>query len=99
MDKTELEALYNWAQIKPSTNQVNLASCCVMPPELVEYAQENGIQLLTHNDPQEILTGMRRGWTLHYVVRYTNLMKLRGVIKSKGYLMRALRDVRGKRAF
>ena len=31
--------------------------------------------------------------------RYTCLVKMRGVIRSKGYLMRALRDVRGKRAF
>ncbi|XP_067944335.1 glutamate--cysteine ligase regulatory subunit-like [Watersipora subatra] len=113
MDRSELEALYDWAQVKPSTNQVNLTSCCVMPPELVEFAKEHDIQLLTHNDPQEILTKENlsqllsenltardaEGWNLQYVVRYTNLVKLRGVIRSKGYLMRALRDVRGKRSF
>jgi hypothetical protein len=39
-------------QVKPTVNQVNLASCCVMPPELVKYAGESDIQLLTHNDPK-----------------------------------------------
>ncbi|KAJ0065125.1 hypothetical protein NL108_005603, partial [Boleophthalmus pectinirostris] len=50
LDKDLLEQLYNWAQIKPSSNQVNLASCCVMPPDLTAFAKEFDIQLLTHND-------------------------------------------------
>lgn len=37
-------------QVKPSSNQVNLASCCVMPPDLTAFAKEFDIQLLTHND-------------------------------------------------
>ena len=43
--------LYSWANIKPSIVQINLASCCVVPPELAEFCKENGIQLLTHSDP------------------------------------------------
>lgn len=39
-------------QVKPSSNQFNLASCCVMPPELTAFAKEFDIQLLTHNDPK-----------------------------------------------
>lgn len=39
-------------QVKPSSNQVNLASCCVMPPDLTAFAKEFDIQLLTHNDPK-----------------------------------------------
>lgn len=39
-------------QVKPSSNQVNLASCCVMPPDLTAFAKEFDIQLLTHSDPK-----------------------------------------------
>uniref|UniRef100_A0A6I8NS45 Glutamate--cysteine ligase regulatory subunit n=1 Tax=Ornithorhynchus anatinus TaxID=9258 RepID=A0A6I8NS45_ORNAN len=56
LDKTQLEELYQWAQVKPSSNQVNLASCCVMPPDLTAFAKEFDIQLLTHNDPKELLS-------------------------------------------
>lgn len=38
------------SQIKPGINQVNLESCCVMPKDLTEYAKQNDIQLLSHND-------------------------------------------------
>ncbi|XP_077882898.1 glutamate--cysteine ligase regulatory subunit isoform X3 [Ictidomys tridecemlineatus] len=52
LDKTQLEQLYQWAQVKPNSNQVNLASCCVMPPDLTAFAKQFDIQLLTHNDPK-----------------------------------------------
>ncbi|KAI4797007.1 hypothetical protein KUCAC02_026608, partial [Chaenocephalus aceratus] len=55
LDKDLLEQLYTWAQVKPSSNQVNLASCCVMPPDLTAFAKEFDIQLLTHNDPKEMV--------------------------------------------
>ncbi|XP_049834169.1 glutamate--cysteine ligase regulatory subunit isoform X1 [Schistocerca gregaria] len=44
-------ALHNWAKIKPSIIQINLASCCVVPPALQEFTKQNDIQLLTHSDP------------------------------------------------
>jgi len=47
--------LYNWAKVKPSIVQINLSSCCVVPPELSSFCKENGVQLLTHSDPMEIL--------------------------------------------
>ncbi|XP_025783236.1 glutamate--cysteine ligase regulatory subunit [Puma concolor] len=56
LDKTQLEQLYQWAQVKPNSNQVNLASCCVMPPDLTAFAKQFDIQLLTHNDPKELLS-------------------------------------------
>ena len=37
-------------QVKPCIVQINLAICCVVPPDLQEYAKENDILLLTHND-------------------------------------------------
>lgn len=42
---------FGGVQVKPIINQVNLASCCVMPPDMIEFAKLNDIQLLTHNDP------------------------------------------------
>jgi len=43
--------LYNWASVKPAIIQINLASCCVVPPELSEFCKQHSIQLLTHSDP------------------------------------------------
>lgn len=101
LDKDLLEQLYNWAQVKPSSNQVNLASCCVMPPDLTAFAKEFDIQLLTHNDPKELISAatfqeaMQEGapglstadWRLEWVLRYSIIVKSRGIIKSKGYLV------------
>jgi len=47
--------LHKWATIKPSIVQINLSSCCVVPPELSEFCKENEVQLLTHSDPMDIL--------------------------------------------
>ncbi|XP_072294992.1 glutamate--cysteine ligase regulatory subunit [Eucyclogobius newberryi] len=103
LDKDLLEQLYNWAQVKPSSNQVNLASCCVMPPDLTAFAKEFDIQLLTHNDPKELMSAaafqqaLQEGaqvlsvadWRLEWVLRYSIIVKSRGIIKSKGYLVSA----------
>jgi glutamate--cysteine ligase regulatory subunit len=47
--------LYSWATVKPNIVQINLASCCVVPPELSEFCKQQSIQLLTHSDPLNIL--------------------------------------------
>ena len=31
LDKGQLEELYEWAEVKPKVNQVNLAHCCTIP--------------------------------------------------------------------
>lgn len=106
LDKTLLEQLYNWAQVKPSSNQVNLASCCVMPPDLTAFAKEFDIQLLTHNDLKELISATAfqdavqestqdqqvAHWSLEWVLRYSLIVKSRGIIKSKGYLVHAKRN-------
>ncbi|KAM7012109.1 glutamate--cysteine ligase regulatory subunit [Tautogolabrus adspersus] len=106
LDKDLLEQLYNWAQVKPSSDQVNLASCCVMPPDLTAFAKEFDIQLLTHNDPKELMSaatfqeavkgGLQdlqdqdvNDWRLEWVLRYSIIVKSRGIIKAKGYLVSA----------
>ena len=93
---------------KPSLNQVNLTSCCKMPEDLVEFAKINNIQLTTHVDPREILTaeGLQatirqfshdydaHGWLTVWVARYTLIYKGRGVVKSKGYVVNAQRELK-----
>uniref|UniRef100_A0A8C9QPW4 Glutamate--cysteine ligase regulatory subunit n=1 Tax=Spermophilus dauricus TaxID=99837 RepID=A0A8C9QPW4_SPEDA len=103
LDKTQLEQLYQW--VKPNSNQVNLASCCVMPPDLTAFAKQFDIQLLTHNDPKELLSEasfqealqesipdiQAHEWVPLWLLRYSVIVKSRGIIKSKGYILQAKR--------
>lgn len=85
--------LHNAARIKPEAIQINLESCCVVPPELVTFTRENNIQLLTHNDPQNILptetlkTIVPSLEGVLWTVRYQTLLRCRGIIKNKGYVI------------
>jgi len=102
LDTELLIELHNWALVKPSANQVNLASCCIIPPEMQAFAKENDIQLLTHNDPKEILPDAQlmqmlskllqlpdsQPWTPFWIARYSALVKCRGVIQNKGFIVR-----------
>ncbi|KAJ5925655.1 hypothetical protein N7454_008294 [Penicillium verhagenii] len=104
-------------KVKPSVDQINLKDCCVVPKSLILYAKQEQIQLLTHNDCNDILpVGMTRellGPTdkgagilasapdandgiqgdvePQWVVKYTAVVKDRGVVENKGYF--ALADV------
>ncbi|XP_060710902.1 glutamate--cysteine ligase regulatory subunit-like isoform X1 [Hemiscyllium ocellatum] len=103
LDREVLEALCQHAQVQPSSNQVNLVSCCVIPPDLAAFAKDNNIQLLTHNDPADILpvgsfqqalrTSLQdpraNEWVPHWILRYSAVIKERGIIKSKGYMVHA----------
>lgn len=51
LNADQLCELYNSTQIKPSSSQINLDSCCDIPADLSSFAKSNSIQLLTHNDP------------------------------------------------
>jgi len=107
-NQDQLEQLYNWAKIKPEIDQVTLQNCCFMPPELKEYAHDRDIQLLTHNDPTEILPAKTfqkailsrcterdsENWQSDWVVRYSSLIKGRGIIRSKGYIVKGIRDTK-----
>lgn len=85
--------LHNSARIKPEAIQINLESCCVVPPELVTFTRENNIQLLTHNDPQNILPTealkniVSSITEVLWTVRYQTLLRCRGIIKNKGYVI------------
>ncbi|KDR22286.1 glutamate--cysteine ligase regulatory subunit isoform X2 [Zootermopsis nevadensis] len=93
-------ALHGWARIKPSIIQINLASCCVVPPALQAFTKEHDVQLLTHSDPFEILpraalnevfgSKVDNGFNsveLHWALRFQVHVKCRGVLCSKGYLL------------
>lgn len=42
----------NAKEVRPSTNHINLEYCCAISPEMSQYAEENQIRLVTHNDPK-----------------------------------------------
>lgn len=103
----QLDNLYNIAIIKPSLNQVNITSCCVIPPELSQYAKDHDIQLNSHHDVdllsdesilQQIISESSSsnehtmGWKASWVTRYNIVIKDRGVIQSKGYIVDISRD-------
>ncbi|XP_034230100.1 glutamate--cysteine ligase regulatory subunit [Thrips palmi] len=88
-------SLYNWAKVKPSIVQVNLATCCVVPPALQEFSKQNDIQLNTTSDPADILPkdmlqqilDPSLPFSLVWVFRYQVQVKCRGVLASKGYVV------------
>ncbi|KAF7719809.1 Gamma-cysteine synthetase regulatory subunit [Penicillium ucsense] len=105
-------------QVKPTVDQINLKDCCVVPKSLILYAKQEKIQLLTHNDCNDILPvgmtrellgpkdqggagilasapdandGIQGDVEPQWVVKYTAVVKDRGVVENKGYF--ALADV------
>lgn len=106
-------------KVKPSVDQINLKDCCVVPKSLILYAKEEKIQLLTHNDYNDILPvgttrellgpsekgagilasapdandGIQGDLEPQWVVKYTAVVKDRGVVENKGYF--ALADIGG----
>ncbi|GFF33871.1 hypothetical protein IFM46972_04035 [Aspergillus udagawae] len=104
-------------KVKPSVDQINLKDCCVVPKSLILYAKQENIQLLTHNDCNDILPvgttrellgprekgagilasapdaddGIKGDVEPQWVVKYTAVVKDRGVVENKGYF--ALADL------
>lgn len=97
--------LYKWAKVKPSTVQVNFASCCVVPKELSSFAQQHDIQVLTHNDPAEIvdedvvstitsrlgLSGVQ--CQIQWIARHRTIQQCFGLVQDKGYTLALACDV------
>jgi len=95
----QLKELSERSTYKPASNQINLDACCVIPPEMSAYAKENNIQLLTHNDPRDFFVTeqvasilepyVEKGgyWDRHWIMRYSVMIKDRGILQTKGYLM------------
>ncbi|XP_013179005.1 PREDICTED: glutamate--cysteine ligase regulatory subunit-like [Papilio xuthus] len=93
-----LRKLHAWARVKPAIAQINLASCCVVPPSLHAFCRANDVQLLTHADPPDLLslaalktiTDAGVGCNnLDWCARYQVHIKCRGVLALKGYVCKA----------
>lgn len=52
LDTESLQQLFAASTVHPSIAQINLSACCVVPPSLQEFCNQNEIQLLTHSDPE-----------------------------------------------
>ncbi|XP_063629025.1 glutamate--cysteine ligase regulatory subunit [Cydia splendana] len=93
-----LYKLHAWAKVKPTIAQINLASCCVVPPSLHAFCRANDVQLLTHADPPDLLSlaavktlsdaGVGCD-NLDWCARYQVHIKCRGVLALKGYVCKA----------
>ncbi|KAJ5519598.1 hypothetical protein N7463_000051 [Penicillium fimorum] len=111
-----LARLLPHTKVKPSVDQINLKDCCVVPKNLILYAKQEQIQLLTHNDCHDILPvgttrellgpaeksgagilasspdandGIQGDIEPQWVVKYTAVVKDRGVVENKGYFASA----------
>ncbi|MCJ1254958.1 hypothetical protein MMC24_002774 [Lignoscripta atroalba] len=102
-------------KIRPSVDQINVRDCCVVPKDLILYAKQEKIELLTHNDCTNILPkgtvrellgtsekgasvlagpdgnseGLKGEVEPQWVVKYTAVVRDRGVIENKGYFAMA----------
>uniref|UniRef100_F1L958 GCS light chain n=2 Tax=Ascaris TaxID=6251 RepID=F1L958_ASCSU len=100
-DLNHLKALYDGAEIKPRIAHFNIAGCCSVPKDLQDYARENDIQLLTHNDPKPFVTadGLKdicnnekyplcdHDYKPSWASRYTVWVRGRSIIAAKGYMV------------
>ena len=93
-----LQALLPHVEIRPSVDQINLRDCCDVPHDLLEYTKKEGIKLMPHMDednplPNGTLQGVleelqinERVVQTQWVVKYTAVVKERGIVENKGYV-------------
>lgn len=92
LDCDALTELYTNATVPPTINQINLAKCCVVPPELKEFCTQHDIQLLTHGDPEILINDENfiiPNYTVDWSLRYQIHVRCRGVLTAKGYILQA----------
>jgi glutamate--cysteine ligase regulatory subunit len=98
--RPQLEELHSWASIKPMTDQLNLAHCCIIPEDLKEFSKKHDVTLNTHNDERDILPPPQlhalvggvcgnhdNQWGYNWAARYSSVVHMRGIIAHKGYLL------------
>ena len=102
-------------KVRPSVDQINLRDCCEVPKSLIQYAKKENIELLTHNDCNNILPsgtvrellgvgekgagvlvgpdeegeGLEGDILPKWVIKYTAVVRDRGVVENKGYFAMA----------
>uniref|UniRef100_A0A0X3NHG5 GCS light chain n=1 Tax=Schistocephalus solidus TaxID=70667 RepID=A0A0X3NHG5_SCHSO len=105
MSADEMELLHSSVKIPPKVNQLFLGSSCLISDELQNFAKLHDVQLTTHQDSSDILRtdwlvsiisqefspDDATGWRPLWLVRYSEMFKHRGVIRSKGYTLLAER--------
>ncbi|XP_013101175.1 glutamate--cysteine ligase regulatory subunit [Stomoxys calcitrans] len=94
LDSATLQQLCAEARIQPTIAQINLANCCVVPPELKEYCTQHDIQLLTHGDPEILIADddfIIPHYTVDWSMRYQVHLRCRGVLTARGYILQATR--------
>lgn len=98
LDTDSFQELYESSKVKPTIAQINLKACCVVPPSLQKFCTQNEIQLLTHSDPEEIITsgtlnelnGLNvQAFTPLWTTRYQVHVRCRGVLTAKGFIVSA----------
>uniref|UniRef100_A0A8C7BNW4 Glutamate--cysteine ligase regulatory subunit n=1 Tax=Neovison vison TaxID=452646 RepID=A0A8C7BNW4_NEOVI len=98
LDKTQLEQLYQWAQVKHSWITSALGGACPLV-----FASHCSVlcwtlmgKLLSEASFQEALQEsipdiQAQEWVPLWLLRYSVIVKSRGIIKSKGYILQAKR--------
>jgi len=51
----KLSRFLDKVKVRPVVDQINVKDCCNVPPPLIKLAKQENIELLTHNDCNEIL--------------------------------------------
>ena len=106
-------------KVHPTVDQINLKDICLVPAPLMDFAKQEGIDVLTHSDCTNILPsgtirellgtgpkgaglvlghnddghGLKGDIRPQWVIKYTAVVRDRGVIEDKGYF--AMADVSG----
>ena len=92
-----LDAFIPHIELRPVIDQINLRDCCDVPSDLLDFSMAAGIKLMPHmdeDDPlpkdtlQQVLDELKVEETvekMRWVVKYTAVVKQRGVIENKGF--------------
>lgn len=93
MDLETIKDIFSDENYDFTTLQINISTCCVVPPELTQFCKEKSIQLLTHSDPQCVLTTCildelkLNDFKVRWIVRYLQTLVCRGILKQKGFIV------------
>ncbi|CAG8535314.1 5265_t:CDS:2 [Scutellospora calospora] len=98
--KNRFERFLDVVEIPPKIDQINVKGCCDLPRQMIGYAKEHDIELLTHRDPtnvlpsatfQKILKNTKFSFNSEllprWVLKYSVLIKCREVVANKGYIV------------